>query len=345
MQQIADWLKKRGMSEYAKRFAENDIDMAVLPDLTDQHLKDLGVSLGHRLKMLRAIRDLGDASVADTAPSALVAAEPTRRDDAERRQLTVMFCDLVGSTALSARLDPEDLRGIITAYHRCCTKLVERNCGFVAKYMGDGVLAYFGYPQAHEHDAERAVQAGLAVVEAVPKLTTAAGVPLQVRIGIATGLLVVGDLIGAGAAQEQAVVGETPNLAARLQALAEPGTVVIAASTRRLTSGLFEYRDLGSVSVKGFGDPVQLWQVTGASAVESRFEALRTATTPLVGREEECSSAAGDVPRRATDWRTCCQSRPATAIRPSISRRRSVRRRRSMPRWCSSKDWQRVNRC
>jgi class 3 adenylate cyclase len=146
MQQVADWLKKLGMSEYAGRFAENDIDMAVLPDLTDQHLKDLGVSLGHRLKMLRAIRDLGNASVAVTADSAPVAAEPTRRDDAERRQLTVMFCDLVGSTALSARLDPEDLRGIITAYHRCCTELVERNGGFVAKYMGDGVLAYFGYP-------------------------------------------------------------------------------------------------------------------------------------------------------------------------------------------------------
>ena len=154
--------------------------------------------------------------------------------EAERRQLTVMFCDLVGSTALSVRMDPEDLRALIGAYHRCCAEMVERNGGFVAKYMGDGVLAYFGYPQAHEHDAERAVRAGLNVVEAVPKLTTNAGSPLQVRIGIATGLVVVGDLIGAGAAQEQAVVGETPNLAARLQALAEPGTVAIASSTRTL---------------------------------------------------------------------------------------------------------------
>jgi len=212
MQQIADWLKKLGMSEYAERFAENDIDMAVLPDLTDQHLKDLGVSLGHRLKMLRAIRNLGGASVADAAPSAPVATEPTRRDEAERRQLTVMFCDLVGSTALSAKLDPEDLRSIITAYHRCCTELVERNGGFVAKYMGDGVLAYFGYPQAHEHDAERAVRAGLSLVDAIPKLATNAGSVLQVRIGIATGLVVVGDLIGAGSAQEQVVVGETPRL-------------------------------------------------------------------------------------------------------------------------------------
>jgi class 3 adenylate cyclase/predicted ATPase len=284
MQQIADWLKKLGMSEYAERFAENRIDLSVLPDLTDQHLEKLGVALGDRLKILRSIRELSATAVAaQPGPSAA----PVVQDSAERRQLTVMFCDLVGSTALSGRLDPEDLRGIIGAYHRCCAETIERDGGFVAKYMGDGVLAYFGYPQAHEHDAERAVRAGLAVVETVPKLDTGAGVPLQVRIGIATGLVVVGDLIGTGAAQEQAVVGETPNLAARLQALAEPGTVVIAASTRRLTSGLFEYRDLGTVSAKGFGDPVQVWQVTGASAVESRFEALRTATTPLVGREEE----------------------------------------------------------
>jgi class 3 adenylate cyclase len=194
------------------------------------------------------------------------------------------------STALSAKLDPEDLRSIITAYHRCCTELVERHDGFVAKYMGDGVLAYFGYPKAHEHDAERAVRAGLAVVQAVPKLVTTAGSPLQVRVGIATGLVIVGDLIGAGAAQEQAVVGETPNLAARLQALAEPGAVVIAAATRRLTGGLFDYRDLGATTLKGFAGNVPAWQVLGASAIESRFEAMRTAMTPLVGRDEEIAS-------------------------------------------------------
>jgi class 3 adenylate cyclase len=182
------------------------------------------------LKILRAIRELSGTAVAVAQPAA--AAAPLAQHSVERRQLTVVFCDLVGSTALSARVDPEDLRGIIAAYHRCCTELVERNGGFVAKYMGDGVLAYFGYPQAHEHDTERAVRAGLGLVEAVPKLSTTAGVPLQIRVGIATGLVVVGDLIGAGAAQEQAVVGETPNLAARLQALAEPGTVVISASTR-----------------------------------------------------------------------------------------------------------------
>src|ERR1700730_10147121 len=217
------------MSEHAERFAENGIDISVLRHLTDQDLKDIGVVLGHRRKMLAAMAELAGVVPATPGPSA--ATEPAPKDVAERRQLTVMFCDLVGSTSLSGRLDPEDLRSIISAYHRCCAELVERNGGFVAKYIGDGVLAYFGYPQAHEHDAERAVQAGLALVEAVPKLTTAAGVPLQVRIGIATGLVGVGGLIGAGAALEQAVVGETPNLAARLQSLAEPGAVVISSST------------------------------------------------------------------------------------------------------------------
>src|SRR6202035_5892140 len=172
-------------------------------------------------------------------------AGPKPQDAAERRQLTVMFCDLVGSTAMSARLDPEDMREIIGSYHRCCAELVERNGGFIAKYMGDGVLSYFGYPQAHEHDAERGLRAGLALVEAVPKLNPSICVPLQVRIGIATGLVIVGDLLGAGASQEQAVVGETPNLAARLQAVAEPDTVVIAESTRKLVGNLFELDDLG----------------------------------------------------------------------------------------------------
>jgi class 3 adenylate cyclase len=198
-----------------------------------------------------------------------------------------MFRDLVGSTALSSQLDPEDLRGIISTYHRCCTELVERHGGFVAKYMGDRVLAYFGYPKAHEHDPERAVRAALDLVEAVPKLVTNAGSPLPVRVGIATGLVVVGDLIGAGAAQEQAVVGETPNLAARLQALAEPGAVVIAAATPRLTGGLFEYRDLGTAALKGFADNITAWRVLGASAIASRFEAMRTAATPLVADSDE----------------------------------------------------------
>jgi class 3 adenylate cyclase len=198
-----------------------------------------------------------------------------------------MFCDLVGSTALSTRLDPEDMHEIVGAYQRCCADLITGASGFIARYMGDGILAYFCYPQAHEHDAERAVRAGLALVEAVPKLKTVAGVPLQVRVGIATGLVVVGEHGAGGDAQEQGVVGETPNLAARLQALAEPGAVVISSGTRRLTGGLFDYRDLGTVELKGFAETVQAWQVLGASITESRFEALRARTTPLVNRVEE----------------------------------------------------------
>ena len=235
--------------------------------------------------MLRVIRELAlhmRTSAQDQAP-----AEP-RYDEAERRQLTVMFCDLVGSTALSAKLDPEDLRGIVRAYHRCCTAIVERNGWYVAKYMGDGVLAYFGYPQAHEHDAERAVQAGLALVQAVPNLKTAIDSPLQVRIGIATGLVVVGDLVGKGAAQEQAVVGETPNLAARLQAVADPGAVVVAESTRALLGNLFEFQDLGCPELKGISVPVRAWGALRPSYTQSRFDALHTTgLTRLVGRKEE----------------------------------------------------------
>ncbi len=286
MQQITDWLEKLGMSEYAQRFAENDIDMAVLPDLTDQHLKDLGVSLGHRLKMLRAIRDLSNVSAAVTAPSALVDIEPTRRDDAERRQLTVMFTDLVGSTALSTTLDPEDLRSVIGAYHKCVAETVARFDGFVARYMGDGVLIYFGYPHAHEDDAERAVRAGLAIIEAIGNLGIQE--PLRVRIGVATGLVVVGDLVGAGEAQERGVVGETPNLASRLQGIAEPNTVVIAEGTRRLLGNLFELQDLRPKDLKGIAAPTRAWVALRASSVESRFEALHaTGLTALVGREEE----------------------------------------------------------
>jgi len=207
---------------------------------------------------------------------------------AERRQLTVAFVDLVGSTALSAGLDPEDMRDIIGVYHRCCAEIITKSAGFVAKYMGDGVLAYFGYPQAHEDDAERSVRSALELIEAVPKLRTYHDIALQVRVGIATGIVVVGDLVGEGAAQEQGVVGDTPNLAARLQALAEPGQAVISQSTRRLTGGLFEYGNLGRVTLKGLPDPVQAWQVLRESAVQSRFEAQHEAgLMPLVGREEE----------------------------------------------------------
>ncbi|HWX31091.1 MAG TPA: adenylate/guanylate cyclase domain-containing protein, partial [Steroidobacteraceae bacterium] len=281
--EISDWLEKLGMSEYAQRFAENRIDLLVLPDLTDQHLKDLGVALGDRLKMLRAIGQL--TGVSPAAPQFPAATKPAQQDTAERRQVTVMFSDLVGSTALSARMDPEDLREVISAYQKCVAETVARFGGFVAKYMGDGVLVYFGYPQAHEDDAERSVRAGLALIETVGKLSSVE--PLQVRIGIATGVVVVGDLIASGEAQERGVVGETPNLAARLQAAAIPSTIAIDITTRRLLGGLFEYRDLGGIEAKGFAARVQAYEVVRPSMVESRFEALRTATTPLVGREEE----------------------------------------------------------
>ncbi len=279
--EIGDWLRSLGLERYEPAFRDNAIDAEILPELTEPDLEKLGVLLGHRKRMLRAIDELRAAPL--PAPPV-----PDRETDpAERRQLTVMFCDLVGSTALAARLDPEDLREVIAAYHRAVTDIVAGFDGFVAKYMGDGVLVYFGYPQAHEDDAERAIRAGLGAIDAVARLDVKSG-KLEARIGIATGLVVVGDLIGEGSAQEQSVVGETPNLAARLQALAEPDSVVIAAGTRRLVGDLFEYRDLGAVDVKGIAEPVPAWQVLRPSVVASRFEALRgSALTRLVGRDEE----------------------------------------------------------
>lgn len=275
MQPIAQWLGQLGLAEYAERFAEKRIDLSVLPDLTEEDLKELGVLLGDRRRLLRAIADLRQSSVAVTAGG-------------ERRQVTLMFCDLVGSTSLSTRLDPEDLSEIIGAYHRTCARVIESHGGYVAKYMGDGVLAYFGYPQAHEHDAERAVQAGLAIAADVPALVTDDGAPLQVRVGIATGMVVIGDMIGSGEAQERAVVGETPNLAARLQGAAEPGMVVIADSTRRLLGGLFDMRDLGPQDLKGIAGPVRAWAALRALSVDSRFEALHgIGMGDLVGRDPE----------------------------------------------------------
>ena len=285
---IGDWLRSLGLERYEAAFRENEIDETVLPSLTAEDLKDLGVGIvGHRRKLLDAIAVLR-AYASAKAPTA--EAPPTLpkspQDTAERRQVTVMFSDLVGSTALSARIDPEDLREVISGYQKCVAETVGRFGGFVAKYLGDGVLIYFGYPHAHEDDAERAVRAGLELIAAVGALKAVSS--LQSRVGIATGLVVVGDLIGTGSAQEQAVVGETPNLAARLQALAEPNAVVIAESTRKLLGNLFELQDLGTREVKGIAEPVRAYAPLRASSVESRFEALHgAALTALVGREEE----------------------------------------------------------
>jgi class 3 adenylate cyclase len=289
MQQIADWLKQLGMQEYIQQFAENDIDFAILSTLTDQDLEKMGVtSLGHRRRLLHGIANLKGVEKAAPAINVAVApsAAPRPTESAERRQVTVLFSDLVGSTALSARMDPEDLHEVISAYQKCIAEVVRRFGGFVAKYLGDGVLVYFGYPEAHEDDAERAVRAGLELIAAVGALKTPAS--LQTRVGIATGLVVVGDLIGSGEAQERGIVGETPNLAARLQGIAEPNTAVIAEGTRRLLGSLFELKDLGARDLKGVAGQMRAWVVLRASTVESRFAALHASgLTALVGREEE----------------------------------------------------------
>jgi len=287
MKPIGDWLSQVGMHEYAQRFAENGIDLDIVTELTDQDLEKIGVtSLGHRRKLLRAIANLKAAEKVTSAAAAVAPPAPRTADTAERRQVTVMFSDLVGSTALAAQMDPEDLRELISAYHKCVAETVRRFGGFVAQYLGDGVLVYFGYPEAHEDDAERAVRAGLEVIVALGAIKTPA--LLQTRVGIATGLVVVGDLTGLGEGRESAIIGETPDLAARLQGIAEPNSVVIAEATRRLLGNLFELRDLGTRELKGLAKPVRAWLALRESTVESRFEALHpSGLTALVGRDEE----------------------------------------------------------
>ena len=284
---IAAWLRELGLERYAEAFRDNDVDFAVLLTLSADDLKELGVSsLGHRRKLLEAIAQLRppEPTVGTDGPEVR-----WPRPAAERRQLTVLFCDLVGSTELSARLDPEDMGELIRGYQRRCAEAVERWGGHVAKYMGDGVLAYFGWPRAHEDEAERAVRAGLALTGAVADLATPAGDPLAARVGIATGLVMVGELIGEGAAKEQTVVGETPNLAARLQALAAPGSVVISQATRRLVGGLFELTDLGPQA------PQRLRRAACRLAGRRRGSCRR----PLRGAPRRASHAAGRARARA----------------------------------------------
>ncbi len=303
---VASWLQQLGLAQYEPAFRDNEVDGDVLPDLTADDLIAIGVTaVGHRRKLLSAIAALRAAAPTPTpgSPVAPVGGSPLPNPpplagegrvgaQAERRQLTVMFCDLVGSTALSTGMDPEDLRDVIASYQNRCSAVIRRYDGFVAKYMGDGILVYFGYPRAHEDEAERSVRAGLDIVDAMAELNAAIrrprAVELAVRIGIATGPVIVGDQVGEGTASETAVVGETPNLAARLQALAQPNQIVVSSATRAMLGGHFELEDLGAYELKGFAEPVPAWRVLSARDVESRFAATRTGSAaPLVGRQEE----------------------------------------------------------
>src|ERR1700759_1838561 len=292
---VGAWLRELDLEQYEAAFRENDVDAKLLPTLTADDLKEIGIaSFGHRRRLLEAIAALhsnavpaeAPAQVSPSAPPDLIGLPGASETTAERRPLSVMFCDLIGSTALSSRLDPEDLREVIRSYQARVVSTIQAFNGFIARYLGDGVLIYFGWPQAHETDAERAVRAGLAVAMAVSEAPVA-GQTLQVRIGIATGLVVIGESIGSGVSRQQTAVGETPNLAARLQSLAGPGQVIIDAATRRQIGGLFNCRDLGTIALKGLPEPVPAWQVVVENRALGQFEALRLGLTPMVGREEE----------------------------------------------------------
>lgn len=286
LQDVNQWLSRIGLAQYATLFAEQAVDFEVLPDLTEQDLKDLNIPLGHRKKLMKAIAALdGKTSVVVQAPS------PATRSEGERRQLTVMFCDLVGSTALSTRFDPEDLRDVIRAYQNACTQVIAKYGGYVAKYLGDAVLVYFGYPQAYGNDAERATSAGLGIVEAVANIDgvneTLGDVTLAVRIGINTGLVVVGDIIGEGAAEQASVVGETPNVAARLQEIAGPNEIVIGPLTQELIGEKFTCESLGSKILHGVAESVTAWRVLRECDSGDASQDVSASALPLVGRAEE----------------------------------------------------------
>ena len=311
---VSAWLKGLGLERYEQTFRDNDIEPDVLADLTAEDLVGLGIaSLGHRRRLLTAIAALRQPRAVQAAPAG------TRSGVAERRQLTVMFCDLVGSTALSASLDPEEMREVIRAYQRAVAEAVARLDGHVAKFMGDGVLAYFGWPRADEDEAERAVRAGLAVALAVGRLPAPPDGPLAVRVGIASGLVIVGDLVGEGASRTEEVVGATPNLAARLQAAAAPGSVVIAKGTRRLLGDVFEVQALEPRVLKGFARPVRGFRVVGERPAGSRFEARRgdrllpMAGTAGIGKSQPGVSAArAAIPSRRMRRRS--STRPAASM-------------------------------
>ena len=289
---IASWLRDLGLERYEATFRENDVSAELLPNLTGEDLKEIGItSFGHRRRLLEAIAVLrlegtpaGDPVQSSSSPTS--PAGSLADTTGERRQLTVMFCDLVGSTALSEKLDPEELRGLLHAYRTLCGEVIARYDGFVARYVGDGILTYFGWPMAHEEDAERAVRAALEIVHTVKRASSTED--LSVRIGIATGPVVVGEAAGVGD-QSKLAVGSTPNLAARLQGLATADQIVIATSTRRLVGNAFELIDVGEHDLKGIAEPVHAWRVERALVTESRFDANRggQALTPLAGRDEE----------------------------------------------------------
>ena len=291
MTSTAEWLESIGLREYAKRFAENAIDLSILRDLTDQDLKELGVLLGHRRKMLRAIAELDvTTSIAPAPPATKPEREPS--DEPERRHLTVMFCDLVGSNALATRLDPEVMSRAVESYRTAIGAVTGRYRGIIAQYMRNGVLAYFGYPVAHEDSAVLAVRAGLEIVDAVTSLRADVSTALQARVGIATGTVVMNELLVNEIPAEKAIVGETPNLAAGLQTLAEPGTVLICPSTRQLSGGYFNYRELGQLSLKGFAQDICLAGVGNERSREPlRSNARQQAAAAVRSRGGDGSAA------------------------------------------------------
>jgi class 3 adenylate cyclase len=293
VQTVEDWLSALGLGKYAEAFLENDVDLRALPHVREADLVELGVSLGHRKIILAAVNELNQratnrvpAESSVEAPGVFSGVETER--PADRRLLSVLFCDLVGSTALSAQLDPEDMHELTRRYQDGVAGAITRFGGYVAKYLGDGVLAYFGWPTAYEDHAERAIRAGLETLSAVEGISLSDGRPLRARIGISSGQVVVGDLAGSSANERGSIAGDTPNLAARLQGFAAPGQIVVSESTRRLAGQSFEIQNLGIQDLKGFETPIAVFAVRGERAVESRFEAARVSSlSKFVGRSNE----------------------------------------------------------
>ncbi len=295
LQDIQSWLVELGLEKFASAFAEAEVQFSDLADLTDDDLKEIGLPVGPRRRASSAIKAMMEIDGSETVEASTVPIgkpqpnnQPVTPSDAERRHLTVMFVDLVGSTEMATRIDAEDMRDVITGYQNLVAGVVSRYEGFVAKFMGDGVLCYFGWPRANEDDAERAVRAGLAIIENVKKTSAPDGTALATRIGVATGVVIVGDLIGSGATQEAAVVGETPNLAARLQGVARPNQLVLPAETQRLLGNTYRLKSIGQQELKGVGEPVEAFVVEGEAVQESRFAARQSGTLiPIVGRDRE----------------------------------------------------------